>query len=67
MNRATPVQIRKCLEAAKAMVQAGIQFVPMPVLGDGDLEALQTQMIERLEKMEADAQADDAEYESAEG
>ena len=58
MNKATPVQLRKCLESATAMVKSGILFVPMPVLSDEDHANLINQMLERFEKMEADAQED---------
>lgn len=36
MNRASPVQLRKALESAKAMVMAGIMFVPMPVADEDE-------------------------------
>ena len=52
MKRATPVETRKCLQAVEAFKQAGIRFIPMPVLDDADNDALAGQMKERLEKIE---------------
>ena len=31
MNRASPVDLRKCLEAAHMLENIGIRFVPIPV------------------------------------
>lgn len=55
MNRASPVDLRKAIEAAQAFIKAGILFVPMPVLDEKDQAALQGQMLARLDKMEEDA------------
>lgn len=52
MEKATPVEMRKCLVAVEAFKKAGIKFVPMPVLDDDDQDALADQMKERLEKIE---------------
>ncbi len=30
MNRASPVDLRKCLEAAHGLAHIGIRFVPIP-------------------------------------
>ncbi len=58
MNRATPEQIRKALDAARALADAGIRFVPVPVLSDGDHDHLVGRVIQRLEKL-ADADTAD--------
>ncbi|MFI8479682.1 DUF1382 family protein [Pseudomonas sp. NPDC078700] len=55
MNRASPADLRKAMEAANHLLKAGIAFVPMPVSTPEELAALQLQMIERLEAMEAEA------------
>ena len=34
MERCSPVDMRKCLEMARALADAGIRFVPMPVSDD---------------------------------
>ena len=52
MNRATPVELRKAMEAAHTLANAGILFVPMPVTSDDDREALVTEFHARLERME---------------
>ena len=51
MQRATSVEMRKCLVAVEAFKQAGIRFVPMPVLDDADNDALAYEMKERLGKI----------------
>lgn len=51
MNRASPVDLRKSIEAANALLKAGVRFVPMPVLDDADGAELIRQLGERLDKM----------------
>lgn len=53
MNKATPVEMRKCLVAVEALKMAGVRFVPMPVFSDADNDELCEQMKERLGKIEA--------------
>ena len=36
MNRASPVDLRKAIQVANVYVNAGILFVPMPVLNKDD-------------------------------
>ena len=40
MNRASPVDLRKCLEAAHGLAHIGIRFVPIPVATDEEFQAL---------------------------
>lgn len=54
MNRASPTDLRKSMEASHAMMQAGIRFIPMPVFNDKDLYRLVKQVDARLETMEQD-------------
>lgn len=51
MMRATPVSMRKALEAARVYAESGLLFVPMPVLNDSDHAELVAQAGERLERM----------------
>ncbi|MDH5185227.1 MAG: DUF1382 family protein [Gammaproteobacteria bacterium] len=53
MDKATPTDMRKALEAVDALKKAGILFVPMPVLNDKDHSELQTQLLTRMVKLEA--------------
>ena len=58
MNRSSPSELRKSLVAAQAMVQAGILFVPMPVLNEKDHADLANQMQDRIEAMAIEAEKD---------
>lgn len=51
--RATPVQMRKALEAVNLLKKAGILFVPMPTLDEADHEIKVIEMMRRLEELEA--------------
>jgi hypothetical protein len=53
MNRASPVDLRKALEAARAYTDAGILFVPVPVNGGHQLAETVALAGHRLEEMEA--------------
>lgn len=53
MNRASPIDTRRALEAASAYAKAGIPFVPVPVLNakqKSETGVLATQRLEQLEK-----------------
>lgn len=54
MNKATPVQMRRCLELTMAMRNAGIEFVPIPVIGDVDRVRLQAILADRMARIEKD-------------
>lgn len=49
MKRATPSEMRKCLEAVQTLKEYGIRFVPIPSLDDIDQKALKVEMDRRLE------------------
>ena len=51
MERVTPVQSRKQLEASRVMTEQGIRFVPVPALNDADYEALVTMMQNKLDEI----------------
>ena len=57
MNRASPVDLRKALEAAKTLADGGILFVAVPVLSD--YQALVELSLERLRAMEEIAKEED--------
>jgi len=54
MNRASPAEIRKALELARELAQAGILFVPVPVIDDRDktlIESLLHSQMVRLDEL----------------
>jgi hypothetical protein len=55
MNKATAVQMRKALEAVNAFKQAGIEFIPVPVLNDEDRAKLTEDVFRRLSVIERQA------------
>ncbi len=56
MNRASPVELRKCLEAARMLAEIGIRFVPMPVESDAEHEALSRAFIQKMERLATKAE-----------
>ncbi|MDQ0124678.1 hypothetical protein J2W17_003632 [Pseudomonas lini] len=57
MKRASPVQLRRSLEVASALVKHGINFVCMPVVDEADGVNLASQASERLERLAVLAEA----------
>ena len=51
MERASPVELRKAVDMANALVKVGLSFVPMPVLDDADREALVAQAMARMDTL----------------
>jgi hypothetical protein len=51
MNRASPVDLRKAIDAANTYVKAGLLFVPMPVLSGDDYLKLVEESQQRLETL----------------
>lgn len=51
MNRASPVELRKAMDTALALMKAGILFVPMPVRDHIDHAQLVGQCTDRLEAL----------------
>ena len=56
MERATPVQMRKALEAVEALRKAGIEFVPIPVVSSEDRAKLLGIMMKRVEDVAIQAE-----------
>jgi hypothetical protein len=48
--------MRKCLELVEAMKSAGLEFVPIPVLNDGDREKLNVILTGRLDTLASAAE-----------
>jgi hypothetical protein len=55
MIKATPVQMRKSLEMVEGLKQAGIRFVPIPVLNDTDFKINVAILKAKLNKIEREA------------
>ncbi|MEA3250179.1 MAG: DUF1382 family protein [Pseudomonadota bacterium] len=55
MNKASPAEARRSLEAANAYVKAGIPFVPMPVLDDTQHKQAVVESVRRLEQLESES------------
>lgn len=56
MNRASPVDLRKCLEAAHGLAHIGIRFVPIPVATEEEFQALSAELSRKLEQMAVEAE-----------
>ncbi|CZV97042.1 DUF1382 family protein [Salmonella enterica] len=56
MNRAAPVDLRKCLEAAHSLAHIGIRFVPIPVATEEEFQTLSGELSRRLEQMAVEAE-----------
>lgn len=48
MKKATPVQMRKCLEIVEGLKRAGIRFVPIPVYNDSDNDLMLKVLAKRI-------------------
>lgn len=57
MERAAPVELRKCIDMANALVRAGLLFVPVPVLDDKDREVLIAQAMARMDALASEAES----------
>ncbi|OMP92706.1 DUF1382 family protein [Raoultella terrigena] len=56
MNRASPVDLRKCLEAANGLAHIGIRFVPIPVATEEEFQSLSAELSRKLELMAIEAE-----------
>ena len=56
MERASPVELRKAIAMANALAEAGLSFVPVPVLDDADREALVAQAMARMDTLASEAE-----------
>lgn len=60
MNKASPVELRTCLEVAHALASIGIRFVPMPVLPGEDHQTLAAEHSRRMDVLLAEAEKAEA-------
>lgn len=60
MNRASPVDLRKCLESAHGLAHIGIRFVPIPVATEEEFRALSAELSRKLEQMAVEAEKEKA-------
>ncbi|MGL4467944.1 MAG: DUF1382 family protein [Plesiomonas shigelloides] len=56
MEKASPVEIRKCMEMANALARAGIRFVAVPVSNDIEFTAEMAKAINKLESLEKECE-----------
>ncbi|ELY3455768.1 DUF1382 family protein [Cronobacter sakazakii] len=56
MNKASPVDLKKCLEAANMLAQLGIRFVPMPAATDSEFSILSAMFMDKLEALAVEAE-----------
>lgn len=52
MNRASPVDMRKALETVQALKDAGILFVPIPIMNEAQHEQLKVMFNAALAEIE---------------
>lgn len=57
MNRASPADMRKSLDMAKALQEAGVLFIPMPVANAAEAAARFEEAQAKLEEMALNADA----------
>lgn len=51
MNKASPIDLRKAMEAAQALASCGILFVPMPADGAEEFTKRMEESAQRLEQL----------------
>lgn len=56
MNKASPVELRKAMEAAQTLASYGILFVPMPVNGHDEFIKRMEESAQRLEMLAVEAE-----------
>ncbi|HED5782864.1 TPA: DUF1382 family protein [Enterobacter hormaechei] len=59
MQRASPVDLRKCLRAANMLAQAGVRFVPVPAVTDEEFAQLSALMDQRLDAIATAAEKEE--------
>lgn len=59
VQRCNPVETRKVLKMVDSLVQAGIEFIPIPVHGEWTREQLSQLLVQQLAELEAKASANE--------
>lgn len=57
VEKASPVELRKSMQAAQAMLNAGIAFVPVPALSRDDAVELQQMATQRIDAIMAEVES----------
>lgn len=59
MNRASPADLRKCLETAIMLAHSGIRFVPIPAVTDAEFATLSAIFENKIESLAAEAEMEE--------
>lgn len=59
MNRASPADLRKCLETANMLAHSGIRFVPVPAVTDAEFATLSAIFADKIESLAAEAEMEE--------
>jgi hypothetical protein len=59
MERANPADMRKAMNMVRALSEAGILFIPMPVANREEFETLAAAAWEKLDEMSVEAERDE--------
>lgn len=59
MNRASPADLRKCLETANMLAHSGIRFVPIPAVTDAEFATLSAIFADIIESLAAEAEMEE--------
>lgn len=51
IEKASPVEMRKALEAVEYLKQAGLLFVPVPVLGEENHEQIKALALKQMDRI----------------
>jgi len=58
IERASPVELRKALELAQQLAQAGILFVPVPVLDSQDQAQMGSLVLSQMARFEKEVDSE---------
>ncbi|HFO7347051.1 TPA: DUF1382 family protein [Escherichia coli] len=52
LTKASPVELRQCLEIANQLARSGIRFVPIPITADAELHLFGEILSRKLDELE---------------